>query len=93
MHQEHASSNPPIDARAELALLRRRRSISRRQPYRPSRLERFRAELVALRRAGGSYAELTDWLRQRRIKVARTTVMRYLAKLPELAASAEAEHA
>ncbi|MGD2019683.1 MAG: hypothetical protein PVJ30_00990 [Thiohalocapsa sp.] len=93
MHPENASSNPPIDAPAELAELRRRRSITRRRPYRTSRLERFRAELVALRRAGGSYAELADWLRQRRVKVARTTVLRYLAKLPELAPARGVEHA
>jgi hypothetical protein len=74
----------PFQATETLAAIRARRRIARRRPYRHSRLERYRAELVELRRAGASYAELTDWLRQKRIRVCRSTVLRYLAKLPEL---------
>jgi len=75
-----------IHAQEELARIRRHKALSRRKSYRVSRLSRFRAELVELRRAGASYPELAAWLRrQKRTKVSHTTVMRYLKKLPEMA--------
>lgn len=74
-----------LDPAAELDAIRSRRKIAQRRPYRRSQLERYRAELVALRRAGGSYPDLTTWLRTtHRVTVAHTTVMRYLQGLPEL---------
>ena len=74
-----------LNAQAELAALRARRTAAQRKTYRVSRLARYRAELVALRRAGASYPELAEWLRRkRRCKVHHTTVMRYLQGLPEL---------
>ena len=48
--------------------------------------QRYRAELVQLRRAGASYPDLATWLRTRhRLRVSHTTVMRYLRGLPEMA--------
>jgi Fe2+ or Zn2+ uptake regulation protein len=58
--------------------------ITRRRRYYPSRLRRYRAELVLLRRGGASYRELAEWLRARRLRVAPSTVQRYLAQLPEM---------
>jgi intein-encoded DNA endonuclease-like protein len=50
-----------------------------------SRLKKYRAELVSLRKLGASYPELVLWLRhEKHTKVTHTTIMRYLAKLPEL---------
>ncbi len=77
-------STQHFNATNELETLRSCRTIQRRKPYRRSRLIRFRAELVSLRKAGASYGQLTSWLRTKRIKVARTTVMRYLKKLSKL---------
>ena len=75
-----------LDPDAALASIRSRRKIAQRKPYRRSQLERYRAELVALRRVGGSYPDLATWLRTtHRLTVAHTTVMRYLQQLPELA--------
>ena len=75
-----------LDPAAELAAIHQRRKIARRRPYQRSKLERYRAELVQLRRAGASYPDLVTWLRTRhRMTVAHTTVMRYLRRLPELA--------
>lgn len=72
-------------AMEELLHLRVQRKIARRQSYRRSRLARYRAELVRLRQAQASFAELALWLRKtKRIKVAPSTVMRYLNQLPEL---------
>jgi hypothetical protein len=83
-----------IDAQAELATIRRLRETAQRQPYRRSRLMRYRAELVALRRAGASYPDLVVWLRtQHRVRVNHTTVMRYLKTLPELQEKHPDEHA
>jgi len=59
-----------------------------RTGYRASRLLRLRAELVALRRAGASYPALATWLRaEHRIRVAHTTILRFLRSLPEMQAS------
>jgi len=73
-----------FDSEIELADIRRQRRSSRRSRRRGSRLDRFRAELVELRRAGGTLSELAIWLRRRRVKVAASTICRFLAKLPEL---------
>jgi len=74
-----------FDARAEVERIRARRAEARRKLYRRSRLDRYRAELVAMKRAGASCADLAEWLRvQHRCKVNRSTIDRYLKKLPEL---------
>lgn len=74
-----------FNATAELRSLREQRRISRRRVYTQSRLSRYRAELVALRKAGASARELVSWLRhKKRVRVTHTTVLRYLAKMPEL---------
>ena len=50
---------------------------------RRSKLDRHAAELLALRRAGATVAELTRWLRSRRdTVVAATTVGRWLDNVP-----------
>lgn len=69
---------------AELAAIRQQRRAARRKRYYRSRLDRHRAEIVALRRAAATLAEIAIWLRRRRIKVAPSTISRYLARLPEV---------
>jgi predicted site-specific integrase-resolvase len=44
------------------------------------RLDRHRAELLAMHLGGASTAELQRWLRKNRIKVVHSTVARWLAK-------------
>jgi hypothetical protein len=79
-----------FDAEAELENIRRIQDVRRRHRYARSQLDPFRAELVALRRLGASYAELAMWLKQKkRRKVAVSTVQRYLTKLPEFAQPSE----
>ncbi len=65
---------------SELAVLRRQTSTIRKRRYARSRLDRFQDELISLHQAGASVAELQRWLRSRRIKVAHSTVSRWLAK-------------
>lgn len=78
---------PQFDASAELAAVQAARQVARRRiTWGRSRLLPHRAELVQLRQAGASFADLAMWLRkQKRIKVDRSTVRRYLVQLPELA--------
>lgn len=76
-----------------LDTIRARRDISRKKRYRPSKLIRYRAELVALHLAGASYRELAFWLRRDyRLIVDHSTIRRYLIQLPEVIAK-EADYA
>jgi len=73
-----------FDVNQELDDLRRRQALKRRRKYRRSRLDRFRAELVKLRKAGASLAQLQLWLKDWRLSVSRSSILRYLHRLPEL---------
>ena len=74
-----------FDAVAEVERIRARRAEARRKVYRKSRLDKYRAELVAMKQAGASCADLAEWLRvSHRCKVNRSSIDRYLKKLPEL---------
>ena len=74
-----------FDAQAEVERIRARRTETRRKLFRKSRLDRYRTELVAMKRAGASYADLAVWLRvTHRCKINRSSIARYLKKLPEL---------
>lgn len=77
----HETFNPS----EELSAVKELRAMQRRKQYRKSKLERYRAELVAMRRAGASCADLATWLKvKHRMKIHRSCVDRYLATLPEL---------
>lgn len=59
---------------------------------RRSRLDRHGPELLALRRAGATVAQLARWLRDERdIAVAATTVARWLERAPADAVAAAAD--
>lgn len=66
----------------ETAALRKQTQQIRKRSYfqRRSRLDKYTGELLSLHRAGCSIAELQRWLRKRRIKVAHSTVSRWLQK-------------
>ena len=71
-----------FDAASEAAALRAQTQRIRKRQYRQrqSRLDCYTSELRALHAAGASVAELQRWLRERRIKVAHSTVTRWLAR-------------
>ena len=74
-----------FDALGEVQWVRARRAEARRRLYRKSRLDKYRAELLAMRQAGASCADLVEWLRvNHRLKIHRSSIDRYLKKLPEL---------
>ena len=78
-------SGETFDAQAELERVRALRDGARRKRYRKSRLDKYRAELAAMKKAGASCADLAEWLRVfHRLKVHRSTIDRYLKQLPEL---------
>ena len=84
----NAKDLAPANLSAKLAGVRERRHLARKRRYRRSKLDRFRAELVALRRMGASYPELSLYVwREHRKRVDPTTVRRYLIKLPEVSNS------
>jgi hypothetical protein len=74
-----------FDPMQELAAVKERRALQKRRQYRKSKLEKYRAELVALDQAGASAQDLATWLKMKhRLKIHRASVARYLATLPEL---------
>ena len=80
-----SKSDETFDPVAEVERIRARRNEARRKLYRKSRLDKYRAELVAMKQAGASCADLVEWLRlNHRCKVNRSSIDRYLRKLPEL---------
>lgn len=65
----------------QLGVIRQDRMIRRRMRSTRSRLDPFRAEIMELRRAGASLAEIQMWLRtKRRTKVHRMTIQRRIKK-------------
>ena len=81
--QQHAGAM--FDADMALAEVRQVRKVMKRRIYNKSRLDRFRAELAQMHRAGASLGDLQVWLRKvKRVRVDRSTIHRYLQKLPEL---------
>lgn len=71
-----------FDAPAELEKIRKRKIISRKKCYQFSRLKKLRTEIILLRETGASFREIRLWLRHtKRIKIAHTTIMRFLEKI------------
>lgn len=81
-------ADAPFDPVRELKAVKERRAMQRRRRYCKSKLEKYRAELVALHRAGASAQDLVTWIKARhRLKIHRSSIDRYLSHLPELADS------
>ena len=76
---------PEFDASATLDSIRKARAVRRhRRTWGKSRLSPHRAELTKLRAEGASFSDLAFWLRkEKRIKVDRSTVRRFLEKQTE----------
>jgi len=79
--------NHDFDPHKELAEVKSLRTVQRRKRFRKSKLDRYRAELVAMYRTGASSQDLATWLRMKhRMKVHRSSIARYLRTLPEVVA-------
>lgn len=70
---------PPLDAVTELVLIKEIRKLKqhRRRRY-SSKLDQHRSEILALRAAGGSCADVVVYLAGQRIRVVESTVRRWL---------------
>lgn len=80
-----SKSNETFNPVVEVERIRARRAEARQKRYRKSRLDKYRAEIVAMKQAGASCADLAEWLRvSHRCKVNRSSIDRYLKRLPEL---------
>jgi predicted GNAT family acetyltransferase len=72
-----------FDVQSELSTLKAQTKTIRKRSYsaRKSRLDKYTHQLLALHQAGATTAELQRWLRtNKRIKVAHSTVLRWLEK-------------
>ncbi len=71
-----------FNAEEELRNLREKRNIQRKsKPYLASKLDRYGYEILALHCNGANPSEIHAWLiANTRIKVARTTVYRWIKK-------------
>lgn len=69
-----------FDVESELAMLEAQKRLIRKKRYRASSLDRYHGELMQLRNAGATPADLQRWLRKNRIDVHLTTVTRWLEK-------------
>lgn len=69
-----------FDPIAEVKRIRSRRAEARRRIFRKSRLDKYRYELLAMRKAGASCADLVEWLRTHRCKIHRSTIARFIKK-------------
>lgn len=69
-----------MDAERELERLRVAAQVVRKRRYSTSRLDRYKAELLALKAAGARPVDLQRWLREQRVKVVHSTVVRWLQK-------------
>jgi len=63
--------------------LKNEQKAKKRRQYRQSRLDKHRAELIALHEEGASLSHLQLYLKKKRIKVARSTILRYLQRINE----------
>ncbi|ELV8625803.1 MULTISPECIES: hypothetical protein [Vibrio] len=72
-----------FDVQSELSALKDQTQTIRKRSYstRKSRLDKYKYQLLELHQAGATGAELQRWLRtNKRIKVAHSTVLRWLEK-------------
>ena len=75
-------NNKTFDPAEEVHQLKAQTQMIRKRTYRPrvSKLDKYQGELLSMHREGASGAELQRWLRKKRMKVALSTVLRYLEK-------------
>lgn len=69
-----------FDAKAEVERLANISKSRRKKLYGQSRLDRYKYEILALKNNGASFTHVQIWLREKRIKVALNTVIRWCQK-------------
>ena len=69
---------PEFETNTALEKLKSQTNTIRKKRFYQSRLDPYKGELFQLHNAGATTAELQRWLRAKRIKVAWSTVSRWL---------------
>ena len=69
-----------FDALAELEEIKRKRKLSKRKRYSKSRIDKLDTEVLRLRDAGASLADIQIFLSKNRIRVVPSTIQRWLKK-------------
>ena len=84
--------NHAFNAIVEIEELKARRALRKRKIYTPSKLKKYRAEIVELKKNGASFRLIAEWLAlKKHLSVSHTTVIRFLKNLPELQEKNHAE--
>lgn len=73
-----------FDPISEVTGLKSQTRSIRQGRYGKSRLDKFGGELIAMKIAGASIAELHRWIRNKRVKVKYSTVYRWMKKHDKL---------
>jgi hypothetical protein len=69
-----------FDTDKELEKLREQTKVIRKTKHYKSRIDRHKGEVIRLHKAGATVAEVQRFLRSKRIKLAYSTVHRWLSK-------------
>lgn len=69
-----------FDATAEAERLKAKANLRIKKRYSISKLDKFKHQILTLREAGSTLAEIQIFLREKRIKAATSTISRWLAK-------------
>jgi hypothetical protein len=88
-------STPQFDATTELNDIRQQRALMRHKKHQQSRLEKYRAEIIALRqlKKPASYQEIQIWLRKKkRLVIDRKTIWDFVQKIPALQPKPEVDN-
>jgi len=69
-----------MDFADELSRIRAARAARKPKRFSRSRLDKFKFEILKLRKEGASLADIQFWLREKRIVVALSSISRWLKK-------------
>jgi len=69
-----------FNATETLSKIKEDRKQRRRKIYKQSVIDKYRAEVIALKKEGASLGDIEFFLREKKIKVVRSTIKRYLDK-------------
>ena len=69
-----------FDCEQEVNKLKTQTRTIRKRTYSISKLDKYNDELKALHREGVTISELQRWLRAKRVKIAWSTIYRWIAK-------------
>jgi len=70
-----------VELKNQLEDVQRVREIAHKQPFRKSKLDRYRPQILLLHAANGSYKDIQTWLRRyKRLKVSSSTIFRAIRR-------------